>query len=226
MLDWLIALSKKNLVDFQLMVFDNSKNAQSRELIHALCKTQGIPYLALPYSYTSHPNRSHGLAMTWIFNRIIRRIQPTWFGFLDHDMLPVSRITLAEVIGRQSCYGLLNDGDDCWNIWAGYCFFEYSVVTHLPLNFLYDFSRGLDTGGRNWPILYSRLNRSRVRFAHETKQTLRLNDRSAALAQIIDHAWVHIGGVSYSNNLQPKEFFYKALVEELLNGRSWDALRA
>lgn len=223
-LDWLLSLSKKNLIDFQLMVFDNSKNTQSRELIRALCQAYEVPYLALPYNYTSHPNRSHGLAMTWVFSRIISKIQPGWFGFLDHDMLPVGPISLGNMIGRQSCYGLLNEGDDCWNLWAGYCFFEYPMVAHLPLNFLYDFSRGLDTGGRNWSVLYRRLSRSTFRFANETKQILRLSDRYAIMAQVIDHAWVHIGGVSYNNNLQSKELFYETLVGELLEGRSLDVL--
>jgi hypothetical protein len=223
-LDWLLSLSKKNLIDFQLMVFDNSKNTQSRELIRALCRTHDIPYLALPYNYTAHPNRSHGLAMTWVFDRIIQKIQPSWFGFLDHDMLPVRPVSLGHLIGRQSYYGLLNEGDNCWNLWAGYCFFEYPMVAHLPLNFLYDFSRGLDTGGRNWSVLYSRLSRPAVHFADETKKTLRLRDQSAIMAQVIDHAWVHIGGVSYNNNLQPKELFYENLVRDLLEGRSHDIL--
>ncbi len=91
------------------------------------------------------------MAMTWVFHRIIKKIEPNWFGFIDHDMYPIRPVNVEGLIPvNQSTYGLLNDAPRYWNLWAGYCFFKYTHVSGLPLNFLYDFSRGIDTGGRNW----------------------------------------------------------------------------
>ncbi len=225
-LEWLFSLSEKNLQDFQLMVFDNSKKPMLRQQIKELCQRYQIPYLALPTYSTRHPNRSHGLAMTWIFHRIIKVIRPAYFGYLDHDMFPVKPIQLASMIPtEQISYGLLNDAKNYWNLWAGYCFFKFEAVAHQPLNFLYDFSRGVDTGGRNWNYLYRFQNKKAIRFASSIHQPLSLGDDLQADVQLIDDAWIHVGGVSYNNNLQPKELFYGHLVKALLSGKSMNVLK-
>lgn len=225
-LEWLFSLAVKNLQDFQLMVFDNSRDLVLREQIKQLCQQYKIPYLSLPMYRTRHPNRSHGLAMTWIFHRIIKVIRPAYFGYLDHDMFPIKPIQIKSLIpSHQISYGLLNDAKHYWNLWAGYCFFKFESVDHLPLNFLYDFSRGIDTGGRNWKFLYKFQNKSATQFASSVQEPLILNDGSQSDVQIIDDAWVHVGGVSYNNNFQPKEKFYELLVKEFISGKGVNQLK-
>jgi parvulin-like peptidyl-prolyl isomerase len=220
-LEWLFALSSKNLKDFQLMVFDNSRNKEVRGDIKDLCDVWGIPYLSLPMVRSRHPNRSHGLAMTWVFHRIIKKIQPFSFGFLDHDMYPIRPVHLSELIpSEQNFYGLLNDSQNYWNLWAGYCFFKFSAISDKPLNFLYDFSRGVDTGGRNWSHIYHSCNKSFVKFASIRTPLVKFNDSLQAKIQLIDEVWVHVGGVSYSNHLESKERFHTKLVNHLLAGKS------
>lgn len=220
-LSWLFSLAEKNLQDFQLVIFDNSKNIVLREQIKELCHQHQIPYLGLPMYRTRHPNRSHGLAMTWIFHRIIKAIRPAYFGYLDHDMFPVKQIRQNALIpSDQNSYGLLNDAQHYWNLWAGYCFFKFRAVENQPLNFLYDFSRGVDTGGRNWDYLYRFQNKSLTQFAASVQQPIVLSAGLQADVQLIDDAWVHVGGVSYNNNLQSKEFFYDQMVKELLSGKT------
>ena len=141
-----------------------------------------------------------------------------WFGFLDHDMIPVSPIQLSQRIASQEVYGTLNDGNSCWNLWVGYCFFKYAKVASLPMNFLYDFSRGLDTWGRNWDYLYSQYARPQIKFADDIRIELKINDQFQSTVQLIDNAWVHIGGVSYNNNLAPKEVFFEHLIENFQQG--------
>jgi hypothetical protein len=218
-LEWLFSLSQKNLVDFQLMVFDNSRDHESRVAIFQVCQKYHVPYLGLPLNHSRHPNRSHGMAMTWVFHRIIKKIQPRCFGFLDHDMYPVSPVTISDLItDNQNIYGLLNDAPRYWNLWAGYCFFKFEYVENLPLNFLYDFSRGIDTGGRNWPHLYALQNKSELKFAQASHESLLFNLNSSVNIQLIDNAWVHVGGVGYGDNYKVKQALHESIVQHLLAG--------
>ncbi len=224
-LEWLFSLSCNNLKDYQLMVFDNSRNKEVRGDIKDLCDVWGIPYLSLPMVRSRHPNRSHGLAMTWVFHRIIKKIQPYRFGYLDHDMYPIKPVYLSELIpSEQNFYGVLNDAQNYWNLWAGYCFFKFSAVSNKPLNFLYDFSRGVDTGGRNWSHLYHCRNKSVVKFATIKTPLVTFGDDFQSRIQLIDDIWVHVGGVSYNNHLQSKEGFHTKLVNHLLAGRVLDEI--
>jgi hypothetical protein len=225
-LEWLFQLSKKNLKDFHLLVFDNSKNSIQKKLIKEICKKNTIPYLELPDSFARHPNRSHGLAMTWVFHRIIKKIQPLTFGFLDHDMYPIKPINQADFFPKeQNFYGLINESANYWNLWAGYCFYRFSSVSSRPLNFLYDFSRGVDTGGRNWPYLYQGNNKSLIKFANYSEQVISLgDDYPNMIIHLIDESWVHVGGVGYGDNFNKKGVFHQELVERLANDVSVSGL--
>lgn len=223
-LEWLFQLANINLKDIDLIVFDNSRNLCKRKLIEACCEKYQIRYLSLPYNYTKHPNRSHGMAMTWVFKNVIKKLKPTLFGYLDHDMLPVKPINRNLFDRNKSCFGVLNEGRDCWNLWAGYSFFRFSDVEKLPLNFLYDFSVGVDTGGRNWRCFYKNLAYSNFEYTNNRAISIRLNNGFEGVVQLIDSSWIHIGGISYNDNLAPKEVFYEQFVHELLSGHSIDSL--
>lgn len=225
-LEWLFRLSEKNLNGVQLIVFDNSRKKGVRREIGELCNKFQVPYLELPYLRCKHPNRSHGLAMSWVFHRIIKRIKPKYFGYLDHDMFPIKSFDQMSLIPTgQKIYGLLNDADFYWNLWAGYCFFDFEFVKNKNLNFLYDFSRGVDTGGRNWPHLYKNEKKSAIKFARIDHELISINPASSAVAQLIDDAWIHVGGVSYNNNLESKEIFYQQVVDMLCEGKSLAELK-
>jgi hypothetical protein len=225
-LEWLFQLSKKNLKGFHLLVFDNSKNNIQKNLIKEICNKNIIPYLELPDSFARHPNRSHGLAMTWVFHRIIKKIQPLTFGYLDHDMYPIKPIKQADFFPKeQNFYGLINESTNYWNLWAGYCFYRFSSVSSKPLNFLYDFSRGVDTGGRNWPYLYQNSNKSLTKFADYSEPVISLGDGNLnMIIHLIDESWIHVGGVGYNDNYSKKSMFHQELVERLINDVSVDGL--
>jgi hypothetical protein len=226
-LEWLFSLSKRNLRDFQLVIFDNSRDVASRARISQVCQIYNVPYLGLPFNYSHHPNRSHGMAMTWVFHRIIKRIEPSWFGFLDHDMYPVRPVSIESLIPvNQFTYGLINDAPRYWNLWAGYCFFKCAHVSGLPLNFLYDFSRGIDTGGRNWPYLYASMNKSLQQFATVSYESLKFGLNSSANIQLVDNAWIHVGGVGYGDNYQMKQALHASIVQHLLAGLSFVDLQS
>jgi hypothetical protein len=221
-LDWLLEQTGRNLpAGATVLVFDNSRTPAARLGIASVCNRYAAPYLPLPPYRTRHVNRSHGMAMTWVFHNVVRALQPRLFAYLDHDLVPVTPADPARWLDDQAVYGLINEGRfGCWSLWAGYCAFRFAAVADRPLNFLYDFSRSLDTGGRNWPALYSHLPRARLRFAAQEFLPLRLPGGEALRCELVDGAWVHVGGVGYNDNSSRKIEAFTALRQALGRGAS------
>jgi hypothetical protein len=219
-LNFLLEQAKLNLINTHIIVFDNSKNVQKRQSINDVCKKNGAHYISLPPNTTKHVNRSHGLAMSWAYHNVIKELKPNTFTFLDHDLIPLNKINLEEKVERQPIYGLLNKGNnDYWSLWAGFCTFKYSHVKESNLNFLYDFSRGLDTGGRNWDRIYKNLSFAEISFANRAYQKLAapLNPEYRDV-EILDQSWVHMSGISYNNNFESKADFYDGIYKAVNSG--------
>jgi hypothetical protein len=224
-LQWLLQAAKRNLPGVTVLVFDNSREDGKREEIAAVCAREGAPYLALPPYRTRHVNRSHGMAMSWIYQRVVRALQPRIFGYLDHDLIPMRPVDLSQRLQGQAAYGLPNIGrDGNWSIWAGYCFYWFDQVRGRALNYLYDFSRGLDTGGRNWSPLYRHLDRSRMRFAPQQFVDITLAPGVQRKVEIVDDSWIHMGGVGYNDNFESKFAFFEQLRLAVARGRRWEDL--
>lgn len=225
-LNWLLKMAHVNLPGATVLVFDNSRQPAARAAIESVCRAHGAPYLALPRYRTRHVNRSHGMAMSWIYHNVVRALRPRIFAFLDHDLIPVAPVDFSERLGDQPVFGLLNAGAFAyWSTWAGYCVFSFDAVADRPLNFLYDFSRGLDTGGRNWDVLYSSLARERLRFAERQMVDLSLPAGGPRRqVELIDRRWVHIGGIGYNDNFNEKFAFFERLASLLDSGTNWNDL--
>jgi hypothetical protein len=225
-LEWLFLLARKNLSGAQLMVFDNSKRTHLRAEIERVCRRYEIPYLELPKNPTRHVNRSHGMAMTWVYYRVIKKIQPKNFGYIDHDLLPIRPVDINDSLNmKNGFYGLLRKKAGYWNLWAGYAFYAYSTVKDLPMNWLYDFSRLLDTGGRNWNCLYSQVDIQRVEadLAKEVFNQATVQHHQAKI-QVIDTNWLHVGGVSYNDNFAIKGEAFTQIVKDLLNDQPLETI--
>lgn len=216
-LNFLLSMAKKNIKNANVMVFDNSRDDKKRNEIADVCIKHNIPYLALPIYKTRHVNRSHGMAMSWIYHRVIHKIQPDVFGFIDHDLIPISPVDFNQILQNNYLYGLLNKGDfDYWSLWAGFCFYKFKYTQRKTLNFLYDFSRYLDTGGRNWNYIYSNLPFEDTKFASNEFVTVELSDDLIKnKVQIVDGNWLHMSGISYNNNMDAKLSFYQVLQDKL-----------
>jgi hypothetical protein len=224
-LDWLLRMAQRNLADTTVLVFDNSRRDAARRDIERVCRNRGVPYLALPVNRTQHVNRSHGMAMTWIFHNVVRAIRPRLFAFIDHDLIPVRRTGLSERLADQPFYGKLRASAWAWQLWAGYCLFDFSTVAGLPMNFLYDFSQKLDTGGRNWDCLYRNYGRERLRFAGSRYVDVR--DPVTGISQpmeIVDDRWLHIGSIGYNDNFRSKSEFCGNLAHAMDEGARWPQL--
>jgi hypothetical protein len=226
-LDWLLAAAARQLPGVTVLVADNSRQQPTRDEVAAVCARHGAPYFGLPPYRTRHANRSHGMAMSWVFHHLVRGLRPGLFAFLDHDLIPVAPVDFAERLGAQPVFGLPNEGRfGCWSLWAGYCMYRLDAVAARPLNFLYDFSRGLDTGGRNWNPLYSTLDRGALRFA--SRDLVELQPSAAEPprpVELIDGRWIHVGGVSYNDNTRVKAGFFNAVRAALDAGTPFEALR-
>jgi len=224
-LDWLLRMAQRNLTDTAVLVFDNSRRAAARLDIERVCRDRGVPYLALPVNRTRHVNRSHGMAMTWVFHNVVRAIRPRLFAFIDHDLIPVRTSELSERLAGQPFYGKLRASAWAWQLWAGYCLFDFSTVAGLPMNFLYDFSQKLDTGGRNWDCLYRNYDRERLRFAGSRYADVR--DPVTGVSQsveIVDDRWLHIGSIGYNDNFRSKSQFCENLAHAMDGGAPWTQL--
>jgi hypothetical protein len=220
-LDWLLRMAARNLTDTTVIVFDNSLKTSLRADIEKVCQKHQTPYLALPPNPTRHVNRSHGMAMTWIFYNVVRAIKPRLFAFIDHDLIPVQKVSFSERLSKQPFYGFLRVKNLVWNLWAGYCLYDFDSVANLKMNFLYDFSRGLDTGGRNWQNLYKDYQWQVMKHAvsRHIDVTVPPANESTQL-QIIDDCWIHIGGIGYNGNFAAKSQFCSSLAQAFDNGTS------
>jgi len=226
-LDWMLRMVRRNLADVAVLVFDNSRRAAARLDIERVCRNRAVPYLALPRNLTRHANRSHGMAMTWIFHNVVRALRPSVFAFLDHDMIPVRNTGFSGMPADQPFYGKLRSSAWGWHLWAGYSLFEFSPVAELPMNFLYDFSRKLDTGGRNWDLLYRKFDRERLRFAPSRYVVVRepMTGMSRSM-EFVDNRWLHVGGIGYKDNFRSKAWYYENLRKAMDDGACWEDLCA
>ncbi len=225
-LNWQLSLAAKNVPGLQMLVFDNSREAAMRERIAEVCRSHGVAYLSLPPGKTRHVNRSHGLAMNWIYRNVVLRLQPDSFMFIDHDMIPVLPNPYPAQVAEQPIYGRYNSAKPwSWQFWAGYCAFRFDFAQGRRINFMYDFGNDLDTGGRNWPSVYRHFQPGSLRMAaHEFVPVTDPVTGEAATVEMVDGSWFHIGGISYNNTFQKKSELCEHLAAALEQGADWTDL--
>jgi len=228
-IEWQIIMAKKYIDDAVVLIFDNSKSIKLRDQIKSVCDRNKTLYLPLPTNPTRHVNRSHALAMQWVYENVVRAIEPKNFIYIDHDLIPVKKISITNLMRNQDFYGLLKDKSrndpGSWSIWAGYTMFKYEATKDKELNFMYDFSRDLDTGGGNFEPLYSFYDRHKMHFA--TKEWVSLNIPKIGRIdklQLLDGSWHHIGSISYNNNFASRKDYCEALSKTINDGFNWDDL--
>ena len=112
-------------------------------------------------------------------------------------------VDLAGLVRDQPCYGHLRrsdlPGENAWYLWPGFAVFDFAKVGALALDFGTDTPLGLDTGGQNWGVLYSRLDRGRLKRAQV--RSVYIADvapgAGARRASMLVDAWFHIGGAGH-----------------------------
>lgn len=197
---------RRNPVGMELVIIDNSRNAAARREHAEICRDRGVPWLPLPTNPEWSPNRSHGIAINWIWFNVVRRASFDLVGFVDHDCLPIRRCDVPSLVGGRSVHGLRGVSKThppAWNIWGGYCFIRPDATIGRTIDFKHRIELGLDTGGGNWPGFYSRLDPWEVGEATHEKLLVDLGDGDPPEAcDLLDGVFLHLGGASYRDRLR------------------------
>lgn len=192
----------RTMPDVPLLVCDNSSDPALRARIAQVCAQDGRFYCSLPRVPRISPNvngsRSHGVALNWVWRRLIRPTAPSAFALLDHDLVPLAPDDLASRVAHQPVYGMVRHGADFggWYLWPGYSVFDFKSVASLPLDFGTDTPRQLDTGGQNWRVLYRGLALDELRMAHTRQVWLAFDGEEPEPFLLVDN-WLHVGGAGH-----------------------------
>jgi hypothetical protein len=157
--DWQIRLVQKYLPATAFIVIDNSVSDSGAEAIHRVCASHQCNYIRTPQNpWVGSPSRSHGIALNWAWENVVRAAGPKAFGFIDADIFPLERTDPFDALKAQDFYGVIRYEGNRWFLWPGFCFFNFSAVAQRTLNFSQAWFLGLDTGGGNWNELYRHYN--------------------------------------------------------------------
>ena len=164
-IEWQSRLLRAFVPDALYLIADNSTDDSAAAHIASLARQQGIPYVRLPaITWTrAYASRSHGLALNWVWRNIVRPGKPEAFGFLDQDLFPTAPDDPFAELAQQDFYGFVRRAGDRWFLWAGFCLFRFEAIKDRPLDFGQDWFKGLDTGGRNWDVLYRAVDLGKLR---------------------------------------------------------------
>jgi len=206
-LPWAVELMTRtcalHLPDWRLVIFDNSNDPACRRDNVEICRAANIAYLGLPKNPEWSPNRSHALALNWVFRNVIRAKRPAAFGFLDHDCFPTGISYILDFLREQPVYGLRSRSKTLpkyWNLWAGFMFFNTEKIDDAKLDFNHDQIRGLDTGGRNWVKLYQFLDEGLLVSARKGMKRVESVDGGTYFeVPSLDEFFLHVCGASYRN---------------------------
>jgi len=205
--------------NYNYIVADNSSDKSIRKEIRELCIKNNISYVSLPPNHLVGAN-SHATALNWIYYKIICRRHPDIFGFIDHDLFPISKVNIAEKISNQPIYGLLRDRPPFWYLFAGLCFFRFNFVEKKKIDFMPRMKKGvyLDTGGSNWRSLYASLNKNKITtFVIEKQIAFRKQEsakRHADEIEYFDDCWLHTINGSYWTKVDNKDDFVNEILKK------------
>ena len=146
---------KKYMDDpYEYLVVDNSSKEDRSKKIKAYCLTNNLSYVRLPKNPGMDGSLSNGFALNWIYANLVQRFKPRSFGFMDHDLMPVEKISIEDHFSLGDSWGIISYHRTFHNLWlarfswwAGCAFFHsaYFDSKGTP-NFLPGW--GMDTGGR------------------------------------------------------------------------------
>ena len=206
--------------ELPLVVVDNSSEASARVAHSEICERRGVRYLPLPPNPEWSPNRSHGIALNWIWFNVVRPAGLELAGFIDHDLIPVASFDLRRATRGRSAYGLRGVSlthPQAWNLWAGYFFVRPAAAEGFEVDFKHRIEQGLDTGGGNWRGFYRWLGDETVGAAVHRRERLELGEDSPpAELLLLEEAFLHLDGASYRS----------ALRDESIRGRLVEAVIA
>ena len=210
----------KYVVNTKLVVLDNSNNLNASQSIEQICHPT-YSYLHLPKNPEWHPNRSHAISMNWAFYNIVKKIEPKFFGFLDHDCFPFDKFDLTDLLKNKNFYGerkMSEKNTAVWNLWAGFCFYKYEYVKGKRMNFTHSVELGLDTGGCNYTKVYKDIDATNHPncFAKSRKISPDLFPYTNSSFVQLDN-FIHIGSASRNDKGNNMDLVPADFIENLNN---------
>lgn len=227
-IEWQLKISKENIKDATIIIFDNSRDQSKKNKIKSVCHDLNALYFSLPKNKTLHVNRSHSLAMQWVYENVVKAIKPNIFAFIDHDLILIKGFGLLNAIKDQDFYGwhrggLQRKNPDAWYLWAGYCMYNYTKIKKSNLYFMYDFANGLDTGGGNYDSLYHGYDDRNMNFSSASQVSINIPGVGVVEdLMVLDDSWHHIGSVGHNDNSKLKKDYVTTLFNKIEKGDSWD----
>lgn len=212
---------KKNVIDKNLtyIIADNSDNLEKKREIKNICESEDILYIEVPKplknSYKIGGSKSHSAALNWFFYRIIKERKPKIFGFLDHDIYPLRKVSIASYLENRPIFGKKDMRNDYAYLWPGFCFFQYDYVKDLKLDFspVKVGDSYLDTGGGLWYQLYSKVNMDDFDLPQTIQYPLiDLGYNYPENVEFIDKNWFH----SMNASLWKKASDYTSAIDDIL----------
>lgn len=153
----------QNISDkYQYIVGDNSTKQDIAKRIEDFCRVSGIGYVRIlsnPYNGVD-ASKSHGIAVNWMYEHLVKQSNARYFGIIDHDIFPIVSTSIIHSIGKIGFYGHIQTRENRWYLWPGFSFFDRKKLGNISYNFLP--VSGLDTGGGNWELIYQYADRNRL----------------------------------------------------------------
>ncbi len=203
------------------IIADNSTDSETSRKIREYCSTNGIAYIRISHNYLGKiagPSYSHATALNYCYQHIIKKRQPAYFGFTDHDLFPLKEVDLSSILERQYVYGPLRARAEFWYLSAILCFFNYRYLKDKKVDFMPVTYKGtyLDSGGGNWKEIYQGLDKKQIAFCTERMDNFEKGDnRHQDMVEIFDEKWLHtINGSYWKKIAVVKEKFLDTLVAE------------
>ncbi|MBO7255151.1 MAG: glycosyltransferase family 2 protein [Paludibacteraceae bacterium] len=199
--------------EYNYIVADNSSNKDISLKIKEFCWRNHIIYIRLPKNYLGiiSASYSHAASLNWIYQKLIKPKEPSYFGFIDHDLFPIKEIDITKKMGDESIYGRVVNRGDFWYLWAGLCFYRFNFVKNRQINFLPTTVKNeyLDSGGGNWHSIYSFVDASKLTPCDTTTEQIREgNNYHSDFIQYMDNCWIHLINGSNWANKKPKNLSF------------------
>jgi len=191
-IDYQVSLFKKYLMDnFGYTVIDNSSDLDKQRRIRRVCVKHGVNYILPPRNpfHGELGSGSHGVVLNWSFKHFVTPRKPDFFGFIDHDVFPISETSILSNLSSSQIYGRIETKGDKWYLWPGFCFFAFPLLLAKKIDFMPE--PGLDTGGKNWKPLYSKLDKNTIPNLTPKYVSLRPGENKQSDGYERMGAWIH-----------------------------------
>lgn len=206
---------------FCYTVADNSSIPLKQQAILDVCRKSNIAYIRLPsnpLTMTVFRSFSHGMALNWVYYKYVKPRASLYFGFLDHDIYPVKRSSIINILESQPVFGFRQPSPDrdtkVWYLYPGFCFFQRDITLGKRMDFTPD--KGFDTGFSNWHCIYSKIDPATIEFPNVSMQKLNDGNKYHASFYWMIGDWIHSCNASNWSGLAPHEVTNKEKAIEMV----------